>query len=537
MDDQLPVSVGYWLLALVPLAVLLVLLVGLKWKAAQAASGGLFVTVLLAMLVFRTGPFAMAVATGKGIWDALFILLVIWPALLLYEASEEAGAFRVFRTGIEGFTESRLVLVLALGWVFASFMQGIAGFGVPVAVVAPLLVGIGVRPVMAVAIPLIGHAWANLFGTFAVAWLASQQVVEFDDPVRVAVVTAVLLWVVNLLGGFTIAWMYGKWRAIARAWPIVLVVSLVHGGGQLALAGVNPIIANFIPGTVAIGAIFLLERLPYYSRAETMPTEIFEDEERGQQAEKAAPKYSVHLAIAPYYALIAASLVALVIPPVNEFLSRWEVGLSFPSVSTGFGIEQSAQQAYGSQSLLTHPGVLLFFGAIFAYAIFRSRGLYREGSLKRILSETAGNGLGASIAVIGFVILTRLMDHAGMTDVLARGIAEVSPPLVYVFLANAIGIVGSFMTSSNTSSNILFGPLQHEAALAASLGEATVMAGQHAGGAIGNAIAPSNIVLGTSTADIPGKEGEVLKRTLPFTLIGAVILGAVAVAIQLLGPG
>lgn len=536
MNDQLPVNVGYWLLAFTPLVVLLVLLVGLKWKAAQAASGGLFITVILAMLAFRTGPFTMAVATGKGIWDALFILLVIWPALLLYEASEEAGAFRVFRADIEGFTESRLVLVLALGWVFASFMQGIAGFGVPVAVVAPLLVGIGVRPIMAVAIPLIGHAWANLFGTFAVAWVASRQVVEFDNPVVVAVATALLLWVVNLLGGFTIAWMYGRWQAIARAWPIVLVVSLVHGGGQLALAGVNPIIANFIPGTVAIGAIFLLERLPYYSRAETMPTQLFEEEGK-HRAEKPRPDYSIHLAIAPYYALIGASLVALVIPPVNEFLASWEVKLSFPAVSTGFGIEQSAHDAYGSQSLLTHPGMLLLIGALFAYAIFRAKGLYREGALKRILSQTAENGLGASIAVIGFVILTRLMDHAGMTDVLARGIAEVSPPLVYVFLANAIGIIGSFMTSSNTSSNILFGPLQHEAAVAASIGEATVMAGQHAGGAIGNAIAPANIVLGTSTANIPGKEGEVLKRTLPFVLVGSVLLGIAAVVLHLVGFG
>lgn len=536
MDDQLPVNLLYWLLALVPLATLLVLLVGLKWKAAQAASGGLFVTVLLALLVFRTGPFAIAVAAGKGIWDSLFILLVIWPALLLYEASDEAGAFRVFRTGIEGFTESRLVLVLALGWVFASFMQGIAGFGVPVAVVAPLLVGIGVRPVMAVAIPLIGHAWANLFGTFAVAWLASTQVVDMQDPVRIALVTAVLLWVVNLLGGFTIAWMYGRWRAVARAWPIVLAVSLVHGGGQLALAGVNPVIANFIPGTVAVGVIFLLERLPYYSRRETMPTSLFEDEERAP-SEKAKPEYSVHLALAPYYALIAASLFALVIPPVNDLLSQWEVGLPFPEVTTGFDVTQAAESAHGSQSLLTHPGVLLLIGAIFSYSIFRWRGLYREGSLKRILSATAASGLGASIAVIGFVVLTRLMEHAGMTDVLARGVAAVSPPLVYVFLANAIGIIGAFMTSSNTSSNILFGPLQHQAASAASVGEAVVMAGQHAGGAIGNAIAPSNIVLGTSTADIPGQEGEVLKRTLPFTLIGAVILGIVAVVIQLLGLG
>jgi lactate permease len=84
--------------------------------------------------------------------------------------------------GILRFSQNRLFLVLAFGWVLASFLQGIAGFGTPIAVVAPLLLAIGVKPVYAVVIPLIGHAWANMFGTLAVGWLATLQVVDLENP-------------------------------------------------------------------------------------------------------------------------------------------------------------------------------------------------------------------------------------------------------------------------------------------------------------------------------------------------------------------
>lgn len=92
----------------------------------------------------------------------------MWPALLLYRVGDRAGAFVALREGIERFSRNELFLVLAFGWVFASFLQGIAGFGVPIAVVTPLLLALGVRPIYAVLIPLIGHAWANMFGTLAV---------------------------------------------------------------------------------------------------------------------------------------------------------------------------------------------------------------------------------------------------------------------------------------------------------------------------------------------------------------------------------
>ena len=82
MNGELPVDLVHWALALAPVIVLLVLLAGLHWTAPQAGPVGLFIVGLIAVLAFETPLRTLAVATGKGIWDALFILLVIWPALL-----------------------------------------------------------------------------------------------------------------------------------------------------------------------------------------------------------------------------------------------------------------------------------------------------------------------------------------------------------------------------------------------------------------------------------------------------------------------
>lgn len=531
--DGVPITVGYWLVALVPLATLLVLLVWLRWTAAQAGAAGFFVAAVLAWLVFRADFQTLAVATGKGIWDAIFILAVVWPALLLYEMIERAGAFDVFRDSMESYTKSKLLLVLAFGWVFASFLQGIAGFGAPIAIVAPLLVGIGVRPLMAVVVPLIGHAWANMFGTLAVGWLATIQVIELDDPTQTAVVTAVMLWVPNLLSALTIAWLYGRGKALAHAAPVIAVVTLIHGGGQVALAAVDPIISNFIPATLALGAIFLLARMGRYQKEEEFESYILAEERAEERAEE-APKFSVHLAMLPYYILIAVSVIALVIPPVNEALEQVQVGPAFPAVETGFGVEQEAEEAYGEVEPLTHPGLMLLLATAVGYAVFRAKGLYERGSVRRILAGTAGNALPASVAILGFLTLSKLMDNSGMVTVLALGIAEVSPPVVYAFLANFIGVLGAFMTSSNTASNILFAPLQQQTAVATALQESTIIGAQSVGGAIGNAIAPANVVLGTGTAKIVGQEGEVLKYTLPYALAASVVVGALTILVFLL---
>jgi lactate permease len=549
-DTQLPINITYWLLALTPILVLLVLLVALRWQAPEAGPIGMFVAAGIAFFVYQAPWETMAVAGAKGVWDAIFILYVVWPALLLYRITERAGAFQALREGIEQFTSNNLFLVLAFGWVFASFLQGIAGFGTPIAVVAPLLIAIGVRPIYAVAIPLIGHAWANMFGTLAVGWLATISVIDLANPTETAFQTAILLWVPNLLAGFTIAWLFAGMAGIRHALPMILVVTMVHGGGQLVLTLWDPVLSNFVASTAAMGLLYPLSRWQRYSESADLDgSRVMKDggsngSEEGEakeaeEADEGEPAMGLWLAFFPYMVLTVATVIGLVIGPVEAFLEQFEVGFPFPAVETGYGISEEAEEPYSPFSPLTHPGTFLLIACGATWLLYRSKGFYRQWAEEQesqsggILAGVAEDAVPASVAVVAFLVMSTLMDHSGQTEVLALGIAEVAPPTVFAFAANWIGVVGAFMTSSNTASNILFAPLQQETAAALQgLQESTIIAAQSTGGAIGNAIAPANVVLGTGTAGIVGREGEVLRKTLPWALAVAAVVGALTILLN-----
>jgi len=132
----------------------------------------------------------------------------------------------------------------------------------------------------------------------------------------------------------------------------------------------------------------------------------------------------------------------------------------------------------------------------------------------------------SAIAVIGFVVMSRIMGGTGQTQVLAEGIAN-NLGQVYVVFAPLVGLLGSFMTSSNMASNILFADFQLTTAQILSVESAPILGAQTAGGSIGNTLSPGNIILGTTTAGIIGKEGIILKIILPIAVAAAIIIGAI----------
>jgi lactate permease len=492
-----------------------------------------------ALVVFGADLEGVAVSLGLGVWDSISILLVVWAALVLYRVTDRAGAQEALRRGLGAFSRNPLFLVLGFGWVFASFLQGITGFGTPVAVVAPLLVALGVKPVQAVVVPLIGHAWANLFGTLGVAWLGTRQVVDLDDPTATAVDTAILLLVPVATAGLAIAWMYGRWAGVRLALPMIAVVATIHGGGQLLLSGWDPLLAAFVPATVALVALYPLSRWSRY--AEPSPDVddhgMMRDDRHDEDEVEAEPVMGTGLALMPYVVLTTIAVATLAIPPVRELFEGVEVAPAFASVETRFGVTTDGIDDPAGLAPLTHPALFLAAGALVAGIVYRRRGYdeqwqERTGQRASLVSEVAGDAGDASVAIVSFLALSSVMSVSGQTETLAEGVAAVAPAGVYALLAAWIGLLGSFMTTSNTSSNVLFSPLQASVADAQGLSQSAILAGQHAGGAVGNSIAPANVVLGTGTAGISGREGQVLRRVLPWTLPVTAVVGAGTLVLQ-----
>lgn len=540
---QVPVDVPHWVLAVLPIVALLVFLVPLRWRAPEAAPMAMFAAGVIALLAFRTPWHTLAVACGKGVWDAIFILYVIWPALLLYQVTKQAGAYDALRRGITRFSRNELFLILALCWVFASFLQGIAGFGAPVAVIVPLLITIGVKPVYSVTFAVLAHAWGRFFGTLGVGWLATVQTADLSDPTRAAFESGLLILIPCYLGGLLVVWLYGRMPALRHGWPLVLILGTILGVGQMLVALFSPELSTFLAAAVALVALYPLSRWRRYgdpvSGIPDRPA-MAEGAAAGiEEQEEGEPVMSLRMSFLPYVVLPVVTLSALLIPPVNDALSAWRVGLPFPAVSTGYGVHNGAVDAYAPITILTHPGTMLLITSAVVWIVYRSIGYYGAWRIRHapepIHTGLLVDAIPASVPVITFLVTSRILDHSGQSLTIAHGIADVSPPLVYAFIASVIGALGAFMTSSSTASNVLFGGVQSDVAHLHGLRVESVIAGQAAGSAYGNAIAPANIVLGTSIAGIKGQEGAVLRRTIGWTVVVAVLTGVGTIILVLAG--
>lgn len=527
----MPLNILMWVMAALPIVVLLVLMVGLNWGATKAAPIGLAIAIFTGLFFYKADLSLISSEALKGLWSALVVLIVVWPAILLYEVVTEAKAFVVFRKGLQKVTPNELIQVIALGWVFMSFLQGITGFGVPAAVGAPLLVGMGVSPVFAVLIPLLGHAWANTFGTLAVAWdaLALQTDLASDPALyfQTAFFAALFIWIWNFITGIAIAWIYGKKEGLKKGLPAVALISLIQGGGQLLLSQINPTLAAFIPSTISLIVVFALSKTKMYGTPWKLEKSAIMDRKANETLSDDAPtNMSVHQAFFPYYTLTVITLVILLMAPIKNFLGQFRIGFSFSQTVTGYGYINPAVDMFSPLAPFTHAGLFLIVSSAIGFMFYQKNGWVKKENAKEVLRRSFKKTGPSAVAVLGFILMSRMMGGTGQTVILAQGIAATFG-VYYAILAPVIGMLGSFMTSSNMASNILFGEFQLTTSSILDLNTAAILGSQTAGGAIGGTLSPGNIILGTTTAGILGKEGLILKKVLPITLTIAVIVGAI----------
>jgi len=528
---NIPVNAFTWIMAVLPILVLLVLMAILQMGAVKAAPIGLLVASVSALVVYKAGLLHIGMEMIKGFWSALAVLIVVWPAIFLYEVVNEAKAFQVFRRSMGNFTKNELLQIMLLAWVFASFLQGITGFGVPVAVGAPLLIGIGMKPFWAIVITLLAHTWGNTFGTLAAAWDAlAIQANMVDNPQmlsQTAMWATTFIWIWNFVSGVMLCWFYGKGRALKKGFLAVVVISTIQGGGQMLMGQWNTTLACFLPCCVSLVAVIVLGRTKWYSESWALEDSPIMDRSQAQSEEGSYPKdMSMNQAFLPYYALTAITLFILLVKPVKNFLGQFKVGFAFPEMVTGHGFVDEAVSSFSPIAPFTHAGMFLLASAIIGYFYFKSHGWIKEGGAAAIGRRTVKKTIPSSISVICFVAMSKVMSGTGQTSVMAQGIVSVMGQ-GYVALAPIVGLLGSFMTSSNMASNILFGGFQLTTANLLGIEAAPILGAQTAGGAIGSAICPGNIVLGTTTAGIMGKEGLVLRKVLPLALLAAAVVGVI----------
>ncbi len=512
-----------WLCAAAPMLLLLAAIGILKLPVPKAAALGAAVAVLTAFTAQGAGLAAVGYGVLKGAWSAVSILMAIWPAVFLYEVMDWAGAFSAICALVRRNTQDQLVSILAFSWVFSSFLQGISGFGVPVAVCAPMLIALGVKPLWAVTITLAGHAWANTFGTLGLGWSVLAQQAAGADLGRTALITGALLWGCDLVGGAAVCWIYGGRRALAHGAPLVVLIAAVQGGGQLLAARIDPTVAAFLPTTLAVAALAAVLKAGAYTSPWSVPSPIVEAD---PAAGPSAASMPAGQALFPFGVLVAASVAVFLVPPVNRVLGQVRLSLTIPETVTALGYVEPAQSAYGVLTPLTHAGAVLLVSAAAAWIAFSRWDRLHRRDLLPAAAATVEKMVPASLGIVFLLICAQVLKGSGAMEEVARGVTGVFGP-VYGLAAPFLGLLGAFLTSSNTSSNILLGAFQSSAARLLSIPAAPILAAQTVGGAIGTVLGPSTILLGATTAGCTGQEGEILRRLLPLALVQTVLAGAV----------
>ena len=511
-----------FVLALSPIIVVLILMVGFRWGGAKAGPMGWLVALVVSVLFFGASPSLLAYSQMRGLLLTLYVLYVIWMALVLYNVIREAGAVQKIGQGSAGLTRDRVLQLLILGWVFSGFLQGVAGYGVPIAVIAPLLIGLGFSPVVAVSAVAAGHAWAVNFGSIAAAFNALIAASGMEGSV-LAPWTALLLGVVCFLCGMAAAYAYEGWKSVRRGLPAILLMGAVMAGTQyLMVVGGLWNIASFVAGMAGLGSSVLVSRLLFYRKS---PASEAAAPAGAADGDRAGKEMSIPLAMVAYLILIVMIGVAELYPPVHAWLNRIWLQMSFPATQTRLGWVNPAGMGQGI-SLFGHAGALLVYASLLVFLLYRLLGFYRPGALRRIFSETVNSGLRSSIGIAAMVGFALIMDQSGMTGIIATGLSR-SIEAVFPFVSPFIGVLGAFMTGSNTNSNVVFAALQKQTAELLGLSTAIILAAQTTGGSIGGMLAPARIIVGCSTAGLAGKEGLVMRRTMAYGVLITVVIGLI----------
>lgn len=491
------------LLSFLPILALLICLLLLKMPAGKAGAIALAAAVAVCMFTFRPGLVGLSISMAKGFGLAMFVIFIIWGAMFLYNLVKEIGALQVINNNISVIVEDRFLQFILLSWIFASFLQGIAGFGVPVIVATPILIGMGFDPVASAAAVLVGHSWSISFGSMGSSISAIDMVTE--APLHEIVLYMSLFGTVAMIvTGLTVCAIYDGKKGLIKGLPYILTLSAVMGGTLFVLAMLDMTsVMGLISGLTGMAALLIIYNLS----------------NRGRE-KKPFYKSEINLleAVLPYILIICLSVGFFIIGP------KVKIELDFPGYTSITGVVIEAEEGYTSFNVLKYPFCIIMMASFMSGILYWKKKVLDKKKLKAIVDATVKKCTATTITLVFLLVMAQIMMDSGMIKNLADFLVNATKNL-YPFVAPYIGLLGAFVTGSNTNSNVLFGNLQETAAMALGVNTALMCAVQSIGASIGGAIGPTTVALGATAAQVVGQESLIYKKNLMPIMIGVTVLG------------
>jgi lactate permease len=508
--------------AALPIVVVLVLLGVVRLPAWQASLAGLLVALAVAVGVWR---FPLALALDSAAAGAVFAL---WPvmwivvnALLLYNIAVVSGRFDAFRDWVlRHLPNDRRVVLVVIGFCFGCLLEGISGFGTPVAITSALLIMVGFPAVEALTFTLIFNTAPVAFGALGAPITVLGQVTGLD-PVRLGAMVGRQLPFLAMLLPFYVMAVYGGLRSIRALWPVLLVAGGSFAAGQFISSNyldyaLTDVFASLT--SLAVTLLFLRVWRPAADAAFAVSVKL-------AAAEGSVPAWQGWL---PWLvvAVVVIAWTHLKIFAIGQISIPWP-GLHNQVLITLYHDKPYAAR-YVFQPLASGTAILL--AALITAALV---GVGPRGLLGCVAATWRQSRI-AILTVSLIVALAYLMNYAGMTYTLGLGVASMG--LLFPLLSPFLGWIAVFLSGSDTSGNALFGNLQVVAANQLGLNPVLIAAANSSGGVMGKMISPQNISTGVSVTDLKGREGVVFARTFPHSVVLTLLLGALVVLQQFVVP-
>ena len=491
------------IIAIVPVLSLIVLMAFFKMSGDKSSIISLVVTMLIAFFGFHFPLDDLLFSFLYGAMKAVSpILIIIRMAIFSYNVLLKTEKMEIIKQQFSSISTDKSIQVLLLTWGFGGLLEAMAGFGTAVAIPAAILISLGFKPIFSATVSLIANSVATAFGAIGtpVLVLAKETSLNVQTlSTNVVLQLSVLMFLIPLILLFLTD---PKLKSLPKNVLLALLVGSVSLGSQYIAARYMGAESPAIIGSILSIIVIILYGKLTATKKEKNRRNIL----KSKDIFKA---WSIYLFI-----LLLIIVTSPLFPGLRNTLeNNWVTHISLP-------INMSTVNY--TISWLTHAGVLLFAGTF-------AGGLIQGATVKElfvVLWKTVKQLEKTFITVICLVGLSTVMDTSGMISVIATALATITGNL-YPFFAPIIGCLGTFITGSDTSSNILFGKLQASVAGHIQVSPDWLSAANTVGATGGKIISPQSIAIATSAGNQQGKEGEILKAAIPYALVYVCITGII----------
>lgn len=521
------------LLASLPIICMLVTLGALRWKAHYAALASWGIALIVGIAAFKL-PVVQALSTSvHGFIYGLFpIVWILLTAIWMYEVTVKSGRFEDLRRTFFLISDDPRVVGLIIAFSFGGLLEALAGYGAPVAIAAAMLIAVGFSPVRAAMVALLANTVPVAFGAVGLPVVVAAQTAELD-VMAVAPISGRITALLSLIVPFLILLVMDGAKGLKQCWPVGLVIGVSFGitkwiVSSTALFNLTEMFAAVVSIAVTLGFLRLWHPNGGAEAegriSQMLAPEVEKDWTPLSHDAKDQPQLTgsrITMALVPYLMVIVVFGLAS-IPAVKTFLKSLDVSFAWPLLSELMGADgkPAAHQTY-TFLWASSPGILLAIVAILTGIIYKMSLGQTFGVLWENMKKMRFSAL-----TIGLVVaLAYVMGDSGQT--LALGFFIAAAGAIYAALAPILGWIGTYVTGSDTSANILFSGLQstvgQEIGNGSHLGvqgmRELLVGANAAGGVVGKMISPQSLTIAATAIGLAGGESVILRKVFKWSLI------------------